>query len=239
MWSNRVQTFITLQFQRLNINDEYNYGMGNVDVADQLRNVYRLMSGARKTKWWWAPMMWAFGIMLTNAYAIYKWVTGKSDHYRFLHAIALAWLDPEQYGPNAVSTSGKRKRSADTDSEDEPEPDPDSDSDCDDSSRYDKRPRPKVKGQYVTQNMVLNDNLQFRYRNVGEHTPRSAQDIGLNPKEMRCVPCRSKWMFKIPKGMTNTESQRYFKSSEYMKLKRKGTAVRTRGSLWLGAQAAG
>lgn len=50
VWSNRMQHYITLNFIRLNINDDYNNFMGKVDVSDQLRNVYRLMRGSRKSK---------------------------------------------------------------------------------------------------------------------------------------------------------------------------------------------
>ena len=39
---------------RLNIVDYYFYNMWNVDIADQLRNVYRYYSHwYRSIKWWW------------------------------------------------------------------------------------------------------------------------------------------------------------------------------------------
>ena len=40
-----------LKFLRLNKIDIYNNGMGNFDVADQIRGVYRLERWVRKRKW--------------------------------------------------------------------------------------------------------------------------------------------------------------------------------------------
>ena len=41
VYCNESQTMIPMSFLRLNINNEYNKGMGEVDVADQLCNYYR------------------------------------------------------------------------------------------------------------------------------------------------------------------------------------------------------
>ena len=41
-------------FFRLNIVDEYNYGMGDVDQADQLRLQYRIHYWLRNQKRWFA-----------------------------------------------------------------------------------------------------------------------------------------------------------------------------------------
>ena len=43
-----------INFLRLNVNDEYNYGMGHVDVADQLRLTYKVNVWLRNYKWWHA-----------------------------------------------------------------------------------------------------------------------------------------------------------------------------------------
>ena len=45
--------------------------MGSVDIADQLRDSYRLDKSIRNRKWWWSIMFWSIGVMLTNAYIIY------------------------------------------------------------------------------------------------------------------------------------------------------------------------
>ena len=45
-----------LKFLILNQINNYNNGMGNVDVADQLRGVYRLYRWVRNRKWWWSML---------------------------------------------------------------------------------------------------------------------------------------------------------------------------------------
>ena len=44
----------TLKFLRLNQIDTYNNTMGDVDLADQLRGLYRPDVWVRNRKWWWA-----------------------------------------------------------------------------------------------------------------------------------------------------------------------------------------
>ena len=46
-------------------------GMGYVDVADQLRGVYRMDRWARNREWWWSILFWSIGTLLTNAYKFY------------------------------------------------------------------------------------------------------------------------------------------------------------------------
>ena len=45
--------------------------MGDVDVADQLRNNYWFDHWLRKSKWWWYIMFRAIGVILVNAYIVY------------------------------------------------------------------------------------------------------------------------------------------------------------------------
>jgi hypothetical protein len=90
-------------FLRLNINDSYNNDMGYVDVSDQRRNYYCFDLWLRKQKWWWSIMQWGIGVLLVNAYTVYKKVMEESDipkqdwltQYEFRHAIAMAWISPE------------------------------------------------------------------------------------------------------------------------------------------------
>ena len=41
-----------ITFHRLNINDDYNSGMGGADIADQIRGSYRFDHWMRRYKWW-------------------------------------------------------------------------------------------------------------------------------------------------------------------------------------------
>jgi hypothetical protein len=124
----------TIRFLRLNINDDYNAGMGHVDVSDQLRNYYRMDHWSRKQKWWWAIYMWGMGVMLVNSYVCYKSYhlengTAKKNilsQFEFRRSIALAWMKPDEYwqtmnkkkenhkrkGAEADTSVRKRKRSS-------------------------------------------------------------------------------------------------------------------------------
>ena len=60
-----------LKILRLNQIYKYNNGMGDVDVDDQLRGVYRLECWVRNRKWWWSMLFWSMGVLLTNSYKLY------------------------------------------------------------------------------------------------------------------------------------------------------------------------
>ena len=47
-----------LKFLQLSINNKYNYGMGGVDIADQLHNYYCFDHWMQKRKWWWSVFFW-------------------------------------------------------------------------------------------------------------------------------------------------------------------------------------
>jgi hypothetical protein len=106
----------TMRFLRLNYINDYNYGMGHVDVSDQLRNNYRFDHWLRNTKWWWSIFYWGLGVILVNAYVVYttflkeQGVSEKNilTHYNFRKAVALAWISPEEY------YQGSKKSSAPT-----------------------------------------------------------------------------------------------------------------------------
>ena len=111
VWHKERGAYVELIFYRLNIIDFYNFNMGDVDRADQLRNYYRYdTQWHRNRKWWWAMWWWGFQLLLTNAYVAYvKYheLHKSKDymgHYDFIRSVALAWIDPQQYWPN------KRKR---------------------------------------------------------------------------------------------------------------------------------
>ena len=96
---------INAPFYRLNLVDEYNLVIGNVDQADQLRLQYRIHYWLRNCKWWWAIFFWVYELSLTNCYVLYlkfyqlhlrkpPW-----NHYEFIRAVTLAWIDPKLYWP--------------------------------------------------------------------------------------------------------------------------------------------
>ena len=88
---------IRAAFLRLNIIDMYNFYMGFVDLADQLRNVYRPDHFSRKRKWWTAMFWWAHGVCMTNAYIIYIRVQIESTecdmHSKYSVSIVTKYLD--------------------------------------------------------------------------------------------------------------------------------------------------
>ena len=93
---------VRMPFYRLNIIDFYNHNMGNVDLADQLRNHYRYDSSwHRNRKWWWAIWWWGYQVLLTNSYVLYlkfhKMHDSKNfySHYDYIKQKSLAWINPE------------------------------------------------------------------------------------------------------------------------------------------------
>ena len=115
-----------LKFLRMSNINKYNKEMGNVDLADQLRGTYRLDKSVRNRKWWWSIMFWSIGVCLTNAYIMYVKVNmeeyGKKkselmSHHDFRKAIALYWINPQEYESeikNKASFTLKRKCSSST-----------------------------------------------------------------------------------------------------------------------------
>ena len=79
--------------------------MGDVDIADQLRNNYRFDHLLRKRKWWWSIMFWAIGVILVNTSIVYRRVNleagvSKSDlisYYNLRKQVAVAWISPNIY----------------------------------------------------------------------------------------------------------------------------------------------
>jgi hypothetical protein len=72
VWSEKEKKKAFVQFLRLNMIDDYNHFMNSVDVADQLRGVYRPDHWMWNRKWWWAIWLWGLGVARTNAYKIYQ-----------------------------------------------------------------------------------------------------------------------------------------------------------------------
>jgi hypothetical protein len=72
VWSADVGKHVMMKYLRLNLIDLYNNHMNSVDLADQLRNCYRMNHWFRNRKWWWAIFQWALGVAATNAYIMYE-----------------------------------------------------------------------------------------------------------------------------------------------------------------------
>ena len=111
------QKYINMKFHRLEVIDFYNYNMGNVDVADQLRNAYRYDTvWHRNRKWWWSIWWWAFQGLLTNSYILYIKFHRIHDsknamsHYDYIKSVTLAWLEPGTYRQKTTTSSSARKR---------------------------------------------------------------------------------------------------------------------------------
>ena len=97
IWSKKHNQMVTMGFYRLNVLDTYNYNMNNVDIADQLAEVYQWDHWMRKRKWWWAIMFWVLQQQIMNAFICYKkymrlHCLKPMSHYTFLEKVALVWL---------------------------------------------------------------------------------------------------------------------------------------------------
>ena len=61
-----------IKFLRMNFINNYNFTMGHVDVSDQLQGSYRIDRWVQNRKWWWSMLFLGIGVLLTNAYVLYK-----------------------------------------------------------------------------------------------------------------------------------------------------------------------
>ena len=74
-----TQNFETIQFLRLNINDDYTAGMGHVDISDQLRNYSRMDHWLRNQKCWWAIYLWGMMCTAQNQYTFFRFCVALSS----------------------------------------------------------------------------------------------------------------------------------------------------------------
>ena len=117
VWHKGLQRKVPVPFHRLNVIEYYNHNMGNVDLADQLRGVYRFDHWMRKRKWWWSIFFWSYQVLLTNAYVLYcKYhslhKSSPMTHYEFQKQVAIAWLDPVDHPVWNRKKRSKRSHSA-------------------------------------------------------------------------------------------------------------------------------
>ena len=117
-----------IKFLRMNFINNYNFTMGHVDVSDQLRGSYRIDRWVRNRKWWWSMMFWGIGVLLTNAYVLYKKVLLEEgvdeknllSQYDFRKEICLYWINPTKFAreydtlPYTPLSTRKRSHTATT-----------------------------------------------------------------------------------------------------------------------------
>ena len=90
-----------MRFLQFNQIDTYNFGMRNVDIADQLRGFYCVNIWLRNRKWWWSILFWAFSVCITNVYILYVKVcdeecvpqTNRHTQYELRKEAGLFWLN--------------------------------------------------------------------------------------------------------------------------------------------------
>jgi hypothetical protein len=128
VWSTAHWKEVMMQYLRLNLINDYNNNMNSVDLADQLRNCYRMNHWMRNRKWWWAIMLWGIGTAATNGYIIYDRsykeekkkggiMPPKLSHLDFLVELSKDFIglvdeEPESEATSAVSVSTTRRGSS-------------------------------------------------------------------------------------------------------------------------------
>ena len=71
VWDKNNHANKNIDFLRLNVADECNFGMGGVDIADQLRLQHRVDRWMRQSKWWWSIWLWSLSLAATNGCIIW------------------------------------------------------------------------------------------------------------------------------------------------------------------------
>ena len=69
-----------IEFLRLNVNNDYNYGMGHVDLADQLWLAYKVNVWLWNYKWCHSILWWAIQVFIVNLYVVYKKISSTSRY---------------------------------------------------------------------------------------------------------------------------------------------------------------
>ena len=77
--------------------------MNLVDISDQLHNVYQFDHCMCKHNLWWYIFFWGHGLVLVNAYIIYKKLCEEGKvkpmiPYEFRRLVFLANIDPTNFG---------------------------------------------------------------------------------------------------------------------------------------------
>ena len=67
MYDRSIGQMTAMKFLRLKMNDDYNYGMGGVDIAYQICGSYRFSHWLRNYKCWHAIFWRGFQVVMVNA----------------------------------------------------------------------------------------------------------------------------------------------------------------------------
>jgi len=118
VWHKGQRKLTKVDYLRLNVNNDYNYKMNSVDMADQLRNQCRMDHWLRQRKWWWSIFLWGQGVLLTNTYITHCRVQELNNvpkhkrltHYDFLHSVATAWINRDEMDVKKIRRLRHKKR---------------------------------------------------------------------------------------------------------------------------------
>ena len=119
VWHRDLQKILEMPFFRLNLILDYNNGMNDVDLADQVRNMYQWYLFMRKRKLWWAIIMQCLQMLQDNAYVLYiEYMTMHQlkaiTHFELNRKICLAWIYSENYWPQKKRAYQHQARSGDS-----------------------------------------------------------------------------------------------------------------------------
>ena len=122
IWDAAAQARVPITFKRLNVVDDYNFGMNSVDLADKARMLYRPDTYLRFRKWWWSIFVWLIGLVALNAYVLYAAKTraqglNPCTHKEFRARLAEQLCNPARPpsggASSASAASGARSRRVD------------------------------------------------------------------------------------------------------------------------------
>ena len=102
MYDRSIGQISKMKFLRINVNNDYNYGMGGADIADQIRRSYCFDHWLRNYKWWHSIFWWGFQVLMVNVFKYYfRYLEDFNEepmsHYMFQKMIARTWMDKDYY----------------------------------------------------------------------------------------------------------------------------------------------
>ena len=88
---------VKMKLLRLNVNGDYDYGMGVADIAYQICGSYRFDHWLRNFKWWHSIFCWGVQVLIVNFYKCYcKYHNSINEtpmnHYKYKNMIAHFWM---------------------------------------------------------------------------------------------------------------------------------------------------